>query len=266
MLLVTRPQPSAAETARTLRARGHRCAIAPLLAVQPKPVRAVDASPYQVIVVTSGAAARALAAWHHLHALPAVAVGDKTAALLRAAGFKKVISANGAAADAVDVVRRRYNPRRGGVLVACAPSTGHAVAARLKTYKFSARRLSVYSVNDAPLPAAAVTFLRGAGMGDGALFYSARTARAFVAAIKKSRLNGQIKDTINGGCTKKLIAYCLSEAVAKAARQVGWRHVQVAARPTEEALLALLPHGRGLKSDEQRSIKPTNRRTKAGKK
>jgi uroporphyrinogen-III synthase len=253
MLLVTRPQPSAVETARKVRALGHRCIVAPLLTIQPTPVRPIDTTHYQAIVVTSGQAARALAAWPHLNKLPAVAVGDKTAALLRAAGFKKVSSANGAARELVDQIRRHSKPRGGGLLIACALTTGRHVAEQLKQSGFSVGRVSVYAVHDNPLSPAAMAFLRHAKQDAGILFYSARTARAFIAATKKSRLSG---------CTKKLIAYCLSETVARAVQPMGCSQVRVAARPTEDAMLALLSRKRRLKSDEQR----TTERAKAGKK
>src|SRR5690606_29001673 len=81
MLLVTRPQPSAADTAARLKRRGFRVVVSPQLQASFKKPRAVSAAGH-IVVVTSPQAARALANWPQLHRLPALAVGDGTKKLL----------------------------------------------------------------------------------------------------------------------------------------------------------------------------------------
>ncbi|MGE3771218.1 MAG: uroporphyrinogen-III synthase [Bdellovibrionales bacterium] len=240
MLLVTRPQPSAADTAARLKRRGFRVVVSPQLQASFKKPRAVSAAGH-IVVVTSPQAARALANWPQLHHLPALAVGDGTKKLLLAAGFRSVASAAGDAVALVQLVRKKYKKRK--FLLAVAPSTGQALAAALRRLGHSVQRISVYTISPVvDLPAGARRFLK-TGRAGGVLFYSPRTARAFAQAVKKARLTD---------CTKQLKAYCLSAAIAKAAKRLSWKSVAVAKQPTEAALLALLPQ-QGRHDERQRS-------------
>jgi uroporphyrinogen-III synthase len=77
---------------------------------------------------------------------------------------------------------------------------------------------------------------------DGVLFFSPRTAHSFVRLLAEAELVDRIR---------MVDAFCLSPAVAEAARTYGnegavpWRNVRVAPRPEQEALLALLPNPAG---------------------
>jgi len=231
-MLVTRPLPAATDTARRLQRMGYNPVIAPQLHVEFKTPRTVNTENVQALLVTSPQAALALKAWKHLHRLPALAVGDKTATLLERAGFKNVHSASGDAVALVGLVNATCKRKAGALLLAGAPSTGRKLAVDLRDLGYAVRRLSVYAVAEADvLSTAAVTFMKDK-KSVGVLFYSARTARTFVNAVKKARL----KD-----CAKHLNAYCISAAVAKAAQQLPWQHVYNAGEPTEDALLGLLP-------------------------
>src|SRR3954465_4216067 len=79
-VLITRPEPGAAETARRVAALGWRPILAPALVLAPRPFAA---PPAQALLLTSRAAARALPPSDSL----VLAVGEATAAEARARGF-----------------------------------------------------------------------------------------------------------------------------------------------------------------------------------
>ena len=91
-ILITRPQPGAAESAQALRALGWEPVLAPALTLTALPFKAPPHC--QALVITSRAAARALPALP----LRVIAVGDATAAEARARGFADVQAAAGDAA------------------------------------------------------------------------------------------------------------------------------------------------------------------------
>ena len=127
--LVTRPEPDAERTAKTLRSQGHAVTIAPLLRVETLENVEIGAGPWAAILVTSANAARAIAAHKHvaeLRALPVLAVGERSADAMRSAGFADVSSAEGAAGDLTGLAAKRL--KRGDLLLYLAGadrSVGH---------------------------------------------------------------------------------------------------------------------------------------------
>ncbi len=108
-ILVTRPEPDNARTAAALRMRGHAPVLAPLLRIEPAAAD-IGAGPFAAALITSANAVRALAvhpARARVLALPALAVGEATAAAARDAGFVSVEAADGDAASLVRLVRVR---------------------------------------------------------------------------------------------------------------------------------------------------------------
>src|SRR2546421_7113413 len=104
-LLVTRPEPDATHTAQALRQRGHEVLVAPLLSMQT--IDADFAGPYGAVLMTSANAPRVLTAHPHaaeLTCLSAFTVGARSAEAALAAGFGKVVSADGALPELVQLV------------------------------------------------------------------------------------------------------------------------------------------------------------------
>src|SRR5437868_10526363 len=116
-LLITRPEPDATRTARTLRERGHQTLVAPLLSAQT--LDADFAGPYGAVLMTSANAARAIATHRRsaeLRELPVYTVGSRTADAAREVGFTNVESADGALADLVRLVTARLGGSHGPLL------------------------------------------------------------------------------------------------------------------------------------------------------
>lgn len=224
-VLITRPAADAEVTARRVTAMGFEPVIAPMLEVRPTAARVparVDA-----VLLTSRNALPTLPVT--LHSTPLLAVGGASAAAACAQGFANVSDADGDAVALHALVNGRVK-RGAALLLPCGRGQGRELAAALRRDGYVVYRRVVYEAVPAPdLPAPACAALRG-GL-HAALFFSAATARAFVAAVRRRGL-----DTGARGAD----ACAIGEPARVALEALPWRRVRVAARPTQDALLALL--------------------------
>jgi uroporphyrinogen-III synthase len=104
------------------------------------------------------------------------------------------------------------------------------LAGALQARNFAVDTVVVYRFLIAPIlpePAAAAL----ASDIEGALHFSRRGAEAFLNAARNSRL-------LEAALTKP-VHFCMSEQVAAPLRQAGAMHIQIAARPNEDALVEL---------------------------
>jgi uroporphyrinogen-III synthase len=229
-LLVTRPQPEAERTAVSLRERGHTLTLAPLLAFAPLDA-AIGAGPWAGVLLTSANAVRAVRshpAIAALRALPAIGVGDRTAAAAREAGFTDVASAAGDARDLVAAATRRFAGVGGTILYLCGEDRAADVGAALAGAGVRVATTPVYRMVAAErFPPPAADALR-AGRVQGVLHYSRRSALAYLACAGNEEL---------AAAALRPVHYVLSAAVAAPLLQAGAGDVRVAARPDEPALL-----------------------------
>ena len=232
-ILVTRPQPRAADTALALRARGHEPIVAPLSEIEL--LSEVDAKrgPWTAIVLTSANGLWGITStfgWDKKwHGIPIFAVGDVTAKAARAMGFADVTSAAGNVNDLVDLVATRLKPPARLLYLAGEDRAGD-LAGALRGKEFDVDLVVVYRFLTArvlPEPAAAAL----AGEIDGVLHFSRASAEDFLKAARSSNL-------LEAALTKP-VHFCLSEQVATPLREAGATRIQVAARPTQDALLEL---------------------------
>jgi uroporphyrinogen-III synthase len=106
----------------------------------------------------------------------------------------------------------------------------------LEARGFVVRRHVLYVAQAARALAAETRASLAADTLDGVLFFSPRSARIFLSLVEAANLAPHLQ---------RLIAFCLSPAIAEAAKRVPWGDVRVAARPEEEALLAAVEATRG---------------------
>lgn len=224
-VLVTRPEPGASETARRLLALNRIPVLAPLLRIRAlglAPPRGIGA-----ILVTSGNAIASLPA--SLHGTPLLAVGNATAHRAQAAGFARVVSADGDAA-ALAALTRQVCPPGTALLFATARRQGAPLAAALRVQGFVVHRRAVYAANRvARMPPAAMQALQDGSLA-AAMFLSADTARAFVHLLPS-----QLLSVLAG-----IDALAIGEPAAEVLRVLPWRRVLVSAKPTQDSILALL--------------------------
>ena len=229
-IFVFRPPVEAERTAAAIRARGHEAIVAPLFAVSRLPEPAPQ-GPFSAIVLTSGNAVAALADLPPASQdLPVFAVGGRTAAKVREAGFEDARSANGNRDDLIGLIRDNLAvPAR--LLLIVASDRHEDVAGKLTAAGIEVATWVAYEAQAvSALPAEAQEVLRQGG-ADGALHYSARGVRTCLALARDAGVIEAVLD---------LTHVTLSADVAGPLISAGASTVLVAEYPEEAALLAAL--------------------------
>ena len=120
---------------------------------------------------------------------------------------------------------RWASPDKGALLHVCGEDSGGGLAQDLTDRGFSVRRAVLYRVDAVSILPPVARDALAAGQVDAALFFSPRSARIFCDLAQGLPLNG-------------VTALAISPATVGALR--GFGQVRVAARPNQDALLALL--------------------------
>jgi uroporphyrinogen-III synthase len=237
-VLVTRPDPDNATTAAALRARGHEVLLAPALRFEPIPLPLGDAADYGAVIVTSANALGAVAPQlkdHPLLQLPLFAVGERTAAAARRAGFAEVISADGDSDALRECVVRsiRATPAgdAGPLLYLAGADISRDLAGELDARGIDVVTRTTYRmVPIAHLPSDICDAFIASRIA-AVLHYSVRSARAFLEAARAAGVEI---------AALAILQCCISAAVAQVLREAGASRVVVAASPDEDALLSAL--------------------------
>ena len=217
---VTRAEPGASATAKRLRAAGHDPLVAPLLAIRfLAPL--MDLNGVAALAFTSANGVRAFSALSEDRALPVFAVGDATAQAARAAGFARVRSASGDVRGLAALIEAERAGLPGEVLHPGARALAGDLAGTLTAAAVSARAVAVYEAAPAALSAETLAVLPSL---DAVLIHSPRAAQLLAETA----------------APRTLRACCISAAAAAPLAGAGFRRIDVAARPDEESLLALL--------------------------
>ncbi len=233
-LLLTRPEPDAARTAATLRARGHDVILSPLTTIEPLVGREFGDGPWSGSLVTSANAVRALAAHpraDELRSIPIFAVGKHTADAARDAGFADIVSADGNVDDLTELVAARFGGAGARFIYLAGENRAGDLAGALAARGLVVTTVTIYRA------AAATRFLQPVqdalvkGQVDGVLHFSRRSAVIYLQCAKA------------GGLLAPALAprhYCLSNNVSEPLITAGAALVAVAERPDEVALIALV--------------------------
>lgn len=228
-VVVTRPHADGERTAGVLRARGHDVLVAPLMKVEA--VAADLAGNWAAVVFTSANAPAAIAAnqgGEALLALPAVAVGQRSADAARQAGFKHVTTAGGDVRDLVQALTARRTDTAAPLLYLAGEDRAADLVGELAAHGIAAEMRVVYRAVTVPFPPALIAALR-AGQVDAVLHFSRRSADNYLAGAKAAGIAGP---------ALAIRHLCLSPQIAEAF--AGARHVAVAKLPDEAALIELL--------------------------
>jgi uroporphyrinogen-III synthase len=231
-ILVSRPQPGGAQTARALRESGHEPIVAPLFQIEILSRVDPDAGPWAAILLTSVNAMLGianLARRDDWRAMPVFAVGERTAKAARDQGYTEVTSASGNVDDLVNLVAARLNPPARLLYPAGQERSGD-LAGALRAKNFIVDVVVVYRMMAArTLPEPAIAAMRD-GV-DGVLHFSRHGAETFVKASGNA---GLLEVAL-----AKPVHYCLSDRVAEPLRQAGAANIRIAVRPNEASLLEL---------------------------
>ncbi len=228
-VMITRPREDARPLAEALAARGVETLLEPLLEIMPVAGARLDLAGVQAVLLTSANGARALAAATEVRDVTVLAVGAATAAA--AAGFARVETSGGDVDALADLAASVCDPAAGALVHVAGSHVAGDLAGRLTERGFTLRRETLYTAERAAAlsDAAAAALRRGAI--DAVLLFSPRTAGGFDTLAARAGVTADLAH---------VRALCLSAAVAEVAGTVAWRALDVAARPDQEALLALV--------------------------
>ena len=227
-VLITRPEPGASETAARVAAIGLVPIVAPLLEIRPLPIR-TPPQRIAAVLLTSGNAVDALSALSR--SLPVLTVGAATARRARHAGFTNVVSADGDAVALAALVRAQLRPSDGTLLLASGRAQSLALAADLRASGYRVARRVAYAAIPVPhLPDQARAALLDPHTRT-VLLFSAETARHFLLLVRQAGLLGALADRE---------AITIGPQAAMALSEVPWARIRIAAKPTQDDMLALL--------------------------
>lgn len=224
-MLVTRPEPGAAETGAAVAALGWTPVLAPALVLRSCPPPRLP--PAQALLLPSRAAARAIDPCDAL----VLAVGEGTAAEARARGFAHVIAAEGEAATLAALAAERLDPAAGPLLLAVGRGYSMELAAALRARGFRVLRRVVYRATPAAaLPPEALAALTE-GRCAAALFTSPRGVRITMALMRRAGC---------AGAAAGIRALAISPRIAAALAAFPWASVETTPRPDPRLLPGLL--------------------------
>ncbi len=233
-LLLTRPRAEAERTATALRAMGHDPVFAPVLDIENVTDIAIGSGPYAAVLMTSGNAARAIAADPRLPALTVLAcfaVGAQTAVAARTAGFANVVSAGGDGGDLARLVGERLADRGKPLLYLAGDDRARDLAAELAPHGIRLETAVVYRARAAKRLAPDIAAALKAGRLDGVLHYSRRSTAIFVDCVRADDA---------GADAARLTHFCLSARAAEPLAAINVKSILVAQNPDESAMLALV--------------------------
>lgn len=231
-LLVTRPEPDASVLADTLKARGHEVTIAPLMQIVTRDF-SVDLDGVQGVLFTSANGVRAYA--DRIGTPPADlaahAVGPACAEAARDAGWNHVSVAGGDVHALTALVAAQVDPKAGQLVHVSGKAAAGDLAGGLAAQGFDVQRVIGYGAKTPDILPDEVVRVLEAGVLDGVLLFSPRSAAIYADLAKKGGL------AVNAGA---VTAYCLSPAVAEALKAQISAPCVVATAPETPHLLALL--------------------------
>lgn len=238
-IVITRPEPGLGETLAAVEQAGWRAYASPALVVRPRSMvsRGVEGAGRRVaaLLLTSGQAVAAVAQALPMGislAVPVFAVGARTAERARAAGFTQVYSADGDAVALAMLLRQSLAPETGPLLLACGAGQGGALATALRADGFRVLRRIAYETRPVRSPPPDVAGALLAGSIEVVTFFSAQSARSWLAGLRGGALRAAALRTV---------ALVLSPAIEQGVRALGWQGpIIVAARPDAHSMLEAL--------------------------
>jgi uroporphyrinogen-III synthase len=231
LVVLTRPREQSEPLAATLKARGYAVLIEPMLEIVPLDVKIPASGGYGALAFSSANAVSIFAERCSERDLAAYAVGRRTAAVLRDAGFRDVREAAGDADELAQLIEATYRDTI-PVLHLSGRAIARDLAVLLRPAGIAVERVPIYDAVATGSPSKELVEALYACTVDSVLFFSARTAEIFGTLVLKFCLNG---------LTEAVSAICLSRAVAESAQALTWRSLVIASRPTVDAMLAVLP-------------------------
>lgn len=231
-VLVTRPQPGASKTADRLSQAGYAPVILPLSQTSALPVDGnLPSGRIDAVIVTSVNALRHAPAdliaslVHHR----CFAVGSRTAAAARKAGFRDTVEGPGDAAGLVEVLLA--TPDVKNIVYLAGRVRRDVLEPRLTGGGMTIRAIETYDTLPVSYGPDDLELALGDSPIEAVLLYSAKAAEGFSSLLAAPLRHFQFENTRY---------FCLSSRIATALDGVCTSRIYTASRPTEDDLLARL--------------------------
>lgn len=230
-VLVTRPEPAASSTAVQLAALGFEPVVLPLSRTVSLTVPAIDGG-VDFVAVTSANALRhaSEAVLGRLRSIPCFAVGDRTARAAASAGFAEVTAANGDVGALIALLAQRAK-RGGRIAYLCGRVRRPDFEVSGLYHGWDITPIGTYDTLGLLPSNAEIEQVADAKPVDYVLVYSVKAAEA---------LNELLDQPAATKWLNLAVFCCLSSRIADALG-VDKARIRVAARPEQDALLAVLP-------------------------
>jgi uroporphyrinogen-III synthase len=229
-VLVTRPEPGASRTAARLRALGIVPVVLPLSRTVPLPVEPLPAL-FDAVLATSANALRH--APDHLvqglSGLPLLAIGGATATAARQRGFRAVTSADGSAADLVQLLTSMLAPPARLAYLTGRIRLPHVERA-LAEGLYRATPVETYDTMAVSYADDEISRQLGREPMTAAMIYSALAADGFE----------QLRSAAAGDLCRDAWIISISDRVAERLRGTDATRIRVARMPNEEAMMDTL--------------------------
>ncbi len=228
-LLVTRPEPENSQTAHMLRRAGFNTEALALLEFEALEFDPPAPRDFAAIALTSANALRALEQKdliRDLRPLPLFAVGEKTAERAKTLGFGDIHVADGSVASLAALIAAQKPGGR--IFYPCARHLAADLAATLREHGIDVKTVPVYQMKALQQLNRQQRAMLTDGLIDAALFYSRRSAETFVRLCANAGIGAA-----------NMTVLCLSPNVADVFRAAGFRRIEVAGAPNQQAMMAL---------------------------
>ncbi len=232
--LVTRPEPEGTKLKGLLEELGHEAVVESLMEADLMPEAIDDLDGVTALIATSRNALRSLAQSPYLHdalAIPLFAVGQGTAEIARDLGFERIAIGPGSVSGFAAAIAGTLDPADGLILHLAGDALAGDLAGELGELGFRVLRPVVYRMKAAEALGEGTREAIGEGAIDGVVLMSPRTARIYAGLIKRHGLVD---------AAAEIAHVCLSDAVARSLAPLGDVPVEIAEKPTLNAILELI--------------------------
>jgi uroporphyrinogen-III synthase len=231
LFLVTRPEPEGDKLKGQIEAIGQEAVVEPLMEAELLPEAIDDLNGIVALIATSRNALRALSQSPYLHdavAIPLFVVGQGTAEAARDLGFERIAVGQGSVSGFAAAIAGTLDPADGLIVHLAGDVQAGDLAGELGELGFRVLQPVVYRMKAAETLSEGTREAIGEGAIDGVVLMSPRTARIYAGLIKRHNLTD---------AAAEIVHVCLSDAVARALSALGDVPIEVAEKPTLNAIL-----------------------------
>ena len=231
-ILITRPEPDAAELASRLEALGHAVFVEPLISIAVESGPRIETSGFQALVITSANGARAAGQRIESRSIPVIVVGPASAETASKLGFNSISQSVGnGLPDLVSHIRETVRPDAGSLLHVTSSHVAGDLARELAAFGYTVECRQAYRSETSTALSGKLQAELRQGLISAAMFFSPRTAETFAALSGKAGLTE---------ACEKVTALALSHNVAKSLNPLTFRKLLVAQNATVSGMLELL--------------------------